>query len=372
MITWLMTVKEVKQHFRDFRTLFFLLAFPIVLMLILGVTLTNAFSSEVQLDGIKVLVKDTSGKELSAAFKAFEQGVADTGVAFEPLKQGEDGRKAIEDDRYTAYVDVTDEGISMYGNSRSAVESNIVQGMLGAFTDKYNAAAAVAKEGDPSKAQLVFADAGGGDYVKETSIVADRTPGAMDYYALAMTVMIGLWSAMSAGGLIRGELVRGTGIRLLAAPIRRMEIYLGKVLGNVIANTICILIIVFFSKWIFKAYWGSHLPVVLAVLFCEIVMATSFGIAANEIFKNGGGRGVVMMIVQLASAFGGAYFPVASGGIMGNIASLSPIRWGNAALTKIIYNGDLAAAWSAIGLYLGAALLLLAATVIARRSKEGF
>ncbi|QHW29622.1 ABC transporter permease [Paenibacillus rhizovicinus] len=369
MIAWLITVKEVKQHFRDYRTLFFLLAFPIVLMLILGITLTNAFATEVKLDGINVLVSDTSTGELSQSFAAFEGQLSQSGIAFEKQKPGVDGREEIGSDHYTAYVQVSDSGMSLYSSSSTTVESIIVQGMLSAFTDKYNAAAAVSQEAGSDAAQSVFAG-GGGDYGKDESVVADRKPGSMDYYAISMTVMVGLWGAMSAGGLIRSEVVRGTGVRLFAAPIRRSDIFIGKVMGNVVANTLCILIILFFSKWVFKAYWGAHLTSVIAVLICEVIMATAFGIASNSWIKNGGGRGLVMLIVQLSSFIGGAYFPVANSGVMGTVAWLSPLRWANHALTSIIYNDDAAAAWPAMGFFLGAALLLLVSTVDFRRNRE--
>ncbi|AZN41540.1 ABC transporter permease [Paenibacillus albus] len=370
MIAWLVMVKEIKQHFRDHRTLFFLLAFPIVLMLILGITLTNAFASEMKLDGIHVLVNDTSSGELSQAFAAFQEELGHTGIVFEQLKSGMNGREEIGSDHYTAYVEVSNTGMTQYSSSRNTLESNIVEGILSAFTDKYNAAAAVAQELGSAGVQSILVG-GGGDYVKDLSVAADRTPGSMDYYALSMTVMVGLWGAMSAGGLIRSEQVRGTGVRLFAAPIRRSDIFIGKVFGNVVANLLCILALVVFSKLVFKAYWGSHLIAVIAVLICEIIMATSFGIAANTWIKGGGGRGLVMLIVQLSSFIGGAYFPVADSGIMGTVAWLSPLRWGNHALTSIIYNGNAAAAWPAIGLYMGAALLLLASTANFRRTKEG-
>ncbi|MBM7569236.1 ABC transporter permease [Paenibacillus sacheonensis] len=369
MIAWLITVKEVKQHFRDYRTLFFLLAFPIVLMLILGITLTNAFTSEVKLDGISVLVNDASSGELSRSFAAFEGELSHSGIAFEKLKPGMEGREEIGSDHYTAYVQLSDTGMSLYSSSSTTVESIIVQGMLSAFTDKYNAAAAVAQEADSAEVQAVFAGSGG-NYVKDESVIPDRMPGSMDYYAMSMTVMVGLFGAMSAGGLISSERVRGTGVRLFAAPIRRSDIFIGKVMGNVVANTLCILIIVVFSKWVFKAYWGAHLAAVIAVLICEVIMATSFGIAANSWIKNGGGRGLIMLVVQLSSFIGGAYFPVADSGIMGTVAWLSPLRWANHALLSIIYNDDAAAAWPAMGFFLGAALLLLLSTVDFRRNRE--
>ncbi len=37
---------HIKREFRDVRTLVFMLAFPIVLMLVLGTALSNAFNSD--------------------------------------------------------------------------------------------------------------------------------------------------------------------------------------------------------------------------------------------------------------------------------------------------------------------------------------
>jgi len=54
-------LKEIKQDLRDRRTLVFMLGFPIVLMLILGMALSNAFSSDVKIGDLKVLMKDSTG-----------------------------------------------------------------------------------------------------------------------------------------------------------------------------------------------------------------------------------------------------------------------------------------------------------------------
>lgn len=138
-------IKEMKHDFRDRRTLLFMLGFPIVLMLILGLALTNAFSSEISVGDVKVAVKDaTGGGSLSEAFAGFAKEVGKTGVTFEPLKPGANGREEVENNHVSGYVELTNQGISLYGSSRDAIESNIVQGMLASFTDKYNAAAAVA------------------------------------------------------------------------------------------------------------------------------------------------------------------------------------------------------------------------------------
>ena len=55
--------KGIKTDFRDKRTLFFMLAFPIVLMLVLGTALSNTFTTSLPVDDIDVLYKDTTNGE---------------------------------------------------------------------------------------------------------------------------------------------------------------------------------------------------------------------------------------------------------------------------------------------------------------------
>lgn len=366
-------IKEMKHDFRDRRTLLFMLGFPIVLMLILGLALTNAFSSEISVGDVKVAVKDaTGGGSLSEAFAGFAKEVGKTGVTFEPLKPGANGREEVENNHVSGYVELTNQGISLYGSSRDAIESNIVQGMLASFTDKYNAAAAAARI-EPAKTEMVLAT-GGSDYIRELSVDANRTPGSVDYYALAMTVMVGMWAAMGAGALIQGEVLRGTAVRLVIAPIRKSEIFVGKMLGGIISNLLCVMVIILFSKYVFKAYWGHHMGVVIAVLVSEVVMAMSLGLAGSYLLKGTASRGVISLVVQLMSFFGGAYFPILDdegGGLMGFLVNLSPIRWANHGLTQVIYADNVSAAWPVLMLNIGFAALFLGVSILAMRRREG-
>jgi ABC-2 type transport system permease protein len=137
---------------------------------------------------------------------------------------------------------------------------------------------------------------------------------------------------------------------------------------------VCILIIVLLSKFVFKAYWGDHFALVLAVLLSEVVMAVSFGLAASYLLKGPASRIVVLLVTQLASFFGGAYFPIGDdgdSGVMGFLVKLSPIRWANHALTNIIYGHQLSAGTPVIVLNLAIGVLLLAASAIMMNRKEG-
>ncbi|MNI43461.1 ABC-2 family transporter protein [compost metagenome] len=102
-------------------------------------------------------------------------------------------------------------------------------------------------------------------------------------------------------------------------------------------------------------------------------MAISFGLAVSYLLKGAASRGLLIIIVQLASFFGGAYFPVSDdgSGAMELAVKLSPIRWANHALTELIYNGSSAAAWQTIGLNLALGVVLLIAAAVMMSRREG-
>ncbi len=79
---------HIKRDFRDVRTLVFMLAFPIVLMLVLGTALSNAFNSDSQsIKDIQVLYKDEASNTFSQSFEAFTKEVDKSGVHFKSFWQ---------------------------------------------------------------------------------------------------------------------------------------------------------------------------------------------------------------------------------------------------------------------------------------------
>ncbi|MCC3377451.1 ABC transporter permease [Cohnella sp. REN36] len=372
MTTIHIAIKEIKQALRDRRTFLFMLAFPIVLILILGTALSNAFSGSIELGEMKVLYKDTGASPaLGGYWDGFVKAVEGENVHFTPLGKDMNGQEEVKSDNYVAYVEIGDEGIRFYGSTRNTIEGNIVQGMLTTFAQRYNLVAATMKT-DPVAAQAVLANASAPhDIVKETALQADKAPGSIDYYAVAMTTMIAMYGAMSASTLIRGERSRNTAIRLSAAPVSKAEIFVGKIIGSLFTNLACVLAVVLFSKYAFKADWGYHMGMVILVLLSEVLLAVAIGLGLSYLFKGETARSIVMIFTQLASFLGGAYFPIGQDeSFMGWISDFSPLRWANVAINKIIYSNELGAALPAIGLNLIVAFAFLAIAIISMRRRE--
>ncbi|MBB6734002.1 ABC transporter permease [Cohnella zeiphila] len=364
-------LKELKVNLRDFRTFVFMLAFPIVLMLILGTALTNAFTSGATVGDMSLLYRNTaSSPQLTQAWNEFSSVLEQQGVKLVAASASEDGKADVQDNQYSGYAEITDNGIRFYGSQRDSIESNIIQGMLSAFADRYNLAAAAMKE-NPTQAQTILAGASAQQsYVNESSLTAESQPGSMGYYAIAMTTMIAFYSVISGSNLIRGEKTRNTALRLSAAPVSKGSIFAGKVIGVTIVNFLCVVAVVLFSKFAYNADWGTHYPTLLLILFTEVLLAVSVGVGASYLFKGESSRSFVMIFTQIASFLGGAYFPVDPKGVMNVLSNISPMRWANEALTKIIYQGNLQAAWPALGLNIGvAAVFLIVAALFMRRQE---
>ncbi len=87
--------------------------------------------------------------------------------------EGIDGKEAVKQNKYAAYVELNKDGAKLYGSDKSSIEGSIVEGMLTTFVDKYNVAAEVAKV-DPSKVSAVISNGNHNDYIKETSLQAAK------------------------------------------------------------------------------------------------------------------------------------------------------------------------------------------------------
>ncbi|MBD3922493.1 ABC transporter permease [Paenibacillus sp. PR3] len=372
MQIWHIAWREIKVNLRDMRTFVLMLAFPIVLMLILGMALTNAFTSGLSLGDMNLLYRDTADNpQLEASWDQFTAAIAKEGVTLTPAPVDTDGKAEVSADHYTAYAEISNNGIAFFGGVMHTLESNVLQGMLATFADRYNLAAAAMID-SPEKAEAILTDTyAGGDFVAETALGSEKKPGSIDYYAMAMTTMVAFYSCMSGSFLIRGERLRNTAIRLSAAPVSKGTIFAGKVIGCTAINFLCVAAVFLFSKFVFKADWGDHYAAVLLVLLTEVLLAVSIGLGCSYLFMEDGGRLVVLIFTQIASFLGGAYFPVDDATNFMKIArDISPMRWANQALTQIIYGHDWLAAMPAIGLNTAVAAAFLAITAILMRRRE--
>ncbi len=360
-------LKEIKHDFRDIRTLMFMFAFPVVLILVLGSSLSGAFKGEVSIDDMYVLYEDTNNST-SQSFETFAKEAAKSGVHFKMLPEGLNGKDEVEEGKADGFVINDQAGIHLFVNERNSLNGIILQGFLSSYVDTFNLITVVTKK-DSGKFEAEFTLPTKQDYIQEHAILSKKQPGSMDYYAIVVTTMIALYAAMASANVIRHERSRNTAARLMVAPINKRDIFIGKVLGSIVMNGVCVALVVVFSMMVYRANWGEHLGLVFLVLLTEVILAVSFGLGMGFLMKSP--IPVIMIVVQLASFFGGAYFKIENPeGIFKFITYLSPLTLENKAIINMVYANDLSFVLPAIGMNLGLAILFLLISSISLRQQE--
>jgi len=363
MNIWRIAVKEL-MTFRDVKMLVFMLATPVLLMLIMGSLLSSAFNGSVAVGDIRVIYSDHSKDgSIGADWELWLRQSGTENMVFEKFEGSDaEAMEGVRDGSYSGYAALNPSGVHYYGNSRSSIENSMVSGILSAFADRYKLGLAGAEPENMAP----------GSYVKETRLKGSHMPGAMDYFAVAVTTMIVLYSAATAGNLIDSERTRNTAIRLLASPISKGEIFVGKIVGTMVLNAGFIAIIMLISKYMYDANWGDNLPMVWLVLLSEIAFALSLGLGISYIVKGKASGIVIMTIIQLACFFGGSYYRIEDNGdFVSMLAPYSPLTWSNEALMDLIYGGETGAAITASALNLGVAAAMLLISAVMMRRREG-
>lgn len=340
----IIALKEIKQNLRDKKSMAMMVLYPILLMIILGSALSGAFNNSISFKGSKVLYK-TEGKEsISNNFKEFTKALNDLGIETIETEDEKQAMEKVKDDTYACYikVDEKDKKINLYKNERYNFKSDLIQTVLNTYVDRYNTIAEVYKENPKVLPKLMGEKEV--NYVNEINVQKNRSPRAIDYYAVTMLTMIVLYAALSGAFAIGGEYIRNTFNRIMCAPIKKVEILGGKVLGNIIVTLLQSFIVILFSKYVLKAYFGDNMIPIYLVILSEVIMAISIGVGVAFMTKKDTLCSALLnIIIPFITFFGGGYVPIGDfkNNAINLVSNISPLKWTNDAIFTFIYSNNI-------------------------------
>ncbi|SHE88085.1 ABC-2 type transport system permease protein [Seinonella peptonophila] len=367
MNIWSMTLKEILVTIRNKRAFIFMLAFPIILILILGTALSNNFENTSSIGKIHILYYEEQANSYTKPFHDFMAAVKKSDLSFEKTTK-DAGKQAIAKAKADGYIELSNKGIDLYVNNTSGISASVIQGLLKGFSDQYNLISEVIKV-NPQQAKQLMASSSPTQHIKYITLNPGKKPNSMDYYAVVISTMITLFGALSTVALVHGENIQRTADRLLLAPIHRYEIFIGKMLGSLFVNGICVLLLVGFSKYVLHTNWGNHLWIVILILLSSVLLATSLGLMLSYILQNSASaRTIIMIFANTSALLGGSWFAIPTPGW---INFLSPLTWENEAVLKVIYANDFTATIPTFTYNLGFSVLCLLIAIFSLRRREG-
>ncbi|MDE6030036.1 MAG: ABC transporter permease [Oscillospiraceae bacterium] len=296
-------LNEIRSCFRNGSTIFFSILFPSLCTFILGTLLENIEVSDSPVGELNIAYCVEDGGYSADTFEEFILSLEEEAViSAEKITPAELGNAA---EKYSAAVELNGSEITIY-NGSNAVQNRTVKALI----DGYNQTAAAYMSVALSNPQAL-----GSIGLSEDSYVQPhdfgRTRTMMDYYAVAMTVVIVFFGSCIAGAsAYSDEHSNNTINRLTAAPISKTAVYFGKILGHLPLVLVQVGTVMIVSTLFFGAHFCSTFEenLLLFVMFvCSSLALLAVGVLLNLLFPKMQPWAVLMPVIWVMLFFSGVF-----------------------------------------------------------------
>lgn len=383
MIALAVAGNELRRLARDRTALFFMVLLPIVIILVIGATVSNAGSIRlgVVATGSGPLADDLVAQlrsapsatvrlydEESAARTAVQRGELDAlvvvpaeldatlragGTATVPVVLG--GPESTQQAARSAVAGVLDRHAAAVRAASFAADT------VGGTFDSQHATATALQRGVPAVS------------VRSETVDAssDYLPLGFGYSAPTMLVLFVFINSLAGGAAIIQSRRLGIYQRAMAAPVRTRDLVLGETLGYLLIGLLQSLLIVGIGAGIFGVEWGDPVAAAALILAWALV-GTGSGVLAGTLFRTPEQAAAIGPAIGIGfGMLGGTMWPLEIvPPVMSNIGHLVPHAWAVDGWVEVLSRGggvaDIALQLAVLGGF-AAVLLAVASVRLGRR-----
>lgn len=321
----------VRRLFRDRTNLFFVVVFPLLLILLLGA----AFGGDATQRRIGLVDPAASGAEAA---------LLDEGLAVTVFASSDAARRAVGTSEVVAAVDLTDgaDWLVPPGGAGEDLRVRVLDALATGDVDR-RAATALASTGVEDAAALVAAVDLPGPRVTTTTLGQVDGPGefaGLGRFDLGagqqLLLFVFITSLTGAVAVVQARRWRVLD-RVLTGPTSSARLLGGLALGQLAIAGVQALVIVVGTRLLFGVNWGDPLATGLVVVLFAAV-ATSAGLVLAALVDNEDQvSGLGVPIALALAAFGGSMLPLELfPDALVPVADVTPHAWGNRALAEIV------------------------------------
>ncbi|ABR50285.1 ABC-2 type transporter [Alkaliphilus metalliredigens QYMF] len=381
---------KLLRHVRDKKSMSQMILLPIILIFILGTALSNHFTIT-DISPTKVAYFSQDAGAGSRYFEMFmKSGEVNQIIDLQEVDSYDTGIAMIEKREMTAFVYIDEDyshgvyqgkqaDIQVFSSVQGSFRTSIVQSVVDSYINGANTVQAKIRLNNGEEMDLIhyLGDNEQMFFTKNENIenisidTAGSTPKAMDYYAVTMLVMILMYGAEYGSGAIAEIKFQSKGSRLIAAPIRRYEIYIGSTLGVALTLFIQSVVLILFTKYVYHVNWGDNLYIILFTCLTLSIFATGLGIVGCLLSGSSKvASSVTNILVVIFTFVAGGYMPLdQQGGLLGIMRGLSPNHYAQRAIFNTIYSGNMEQVKSSIGIMWLMILAVFTISIVKGRRK---
>lgn len=311
----------IKRYVIDMKALLTMVAFPLLLILILGISLNSTFGT-INYEKIKIEVYSSERQNFND-FTNFIKSQNYNNIFIEKAVSKEKGINEVKNGEITAFVAIetlqnSNKIISTYVYKKDNLECSIVENLVNSYKNK---------------------PAGSVKLSSLDNSAVDNTgkyPRAIDYYAVTMLVMIVFYAAEECSSLLGEDFCTDVKNRVKSLPVKKMEIILGKIFGTTFSVFIWIGAVVLITKFVYRVNWGDNLLFIFCCILLVSFLSANLGASIFFITRDSDTANyIVQAMVPVFTFLSGGYVPLSYVGKgLEKFSWLSP----SFAIQNIIFN----------------------------------
>lgn len=356
------TANDLKQRMRDRSALLIAVVVPLALAFIFSQTLSGVSGGSIT---FRYAVVDLDQGDISQSFTQQLLGhlESDGVIELTTVDELEEGRQlAANGDVQATFV--VPEGFSqsvmsnqaaeiqVLGNVDQQIATTVAQSIAGTFINQVRAvqvsvATAAMNLSDIDPQALAQRAAAFPDPIVIEDVSASRSElDTETFFAAGIAVFFLFFTVQFGVSGILDEKKQGTMSRLLAAPVSRASIIIGKLLTAFVLGIISMVVLALASTYLIGANWGNALGVgvlIVAGVVAAVAVMSLIASFAKTSEQAGNAQAVVALVLGM---LGGSFFPVAqAGGVIESLSLVTPHAWFLRGLGNLQGGGGLSDIW---------------------------
>lgn len=356
MNIWTIMNYELRRLFRSRSMLLNMFLLPLVLIFLLGASLSGVVGVKEadEINPVRVAVVNAAAgeAETSAMITAFLEApeVKDLIIA-DKTESREAAESGLRTGKY-AYAVIVPSGFDeeVQRGERARLEfilgknhtDNLVAGT--AFdnflsTINYKQSAAVAL--GPESLAVTSGRADTQAVVMGNLNNGGKTYTASQFYAASMLMMFLLYSGLTVTGSLFSDKENHTLFRINSMPVKGSQLFIGKMLGVGLVSILQCLAIIVLSDWLFGVYWGNRPGLLLLFCLLMIIASMTFSIVICLFSKTSASATNVINVLTVVMTFvSGGMAPLPDSWV-NSIGAFTVNHWAQQAIIRMMLHSGL-------------------------------
>lgn len=335
----------IVRNFRDIKSLMLMLLMPVIIILILGNALSNAFEVKNLRKRTVLILREDQGIFSEKFIEVLKVPELKDLLEVKEIDSEEEAQRQVKEEM-AAYIKLEEDFSQKIMEGKpaeivinsldNAAASVILQNAADAFVNYVNLNQAIISSGlNP------------GEIVNETFIktlpvsAKAMIPSAMDYYAVTMLVMISFYGSLYAVNGMAGDYLKNMKSRLRITPVSQLSHFTGKIAGTVVTVFLQVIVLFLFTKFVYNANWGSNYLMIALIALTLSILSVTLGITAVLAIRNAeAAHAVVLSVIPIMTFLAGGYMKFNIDTPLFNVLrKILPSSLGQTAFMNLIY-GD--------------------------------